>query len=77
MSIFNLVAFPVCAALCFCLGVKIACFAYLTYGERVSWWWGNDDDRVKVSWFDFAVGAIWLFLSGVYCLLCFAEELLK
>ncbi|HHX2502541.1 TPA: hypothetical protein ACU8BJ_002288 [Neisseria subflava] len=77
MSIFNLIVYALSAAVCLCLTFKIAVFAYIAYGERVSWWWGNDDDRVKVSWFDFAVGAIWLFLSGVYCLLCFAEELLK
>ena len=77
MSIFNLIVYVLIAAVCLCLTFKIAVFAYITYGERVSWWWGKDDDRVKVSWFDFAVGAIWLFLSGVYCLLCFAEELLK
>lgn len=77
MSILNLVFLPVGAAICLCLGLKIAVFAYLTYGERVSWWWGKDDDRIKVSWFDFASGAIWLFLSGFYWLVCFAEELLK
>ena len=77
MSIFNLIVYALSAAVCLYLTLKIAVFAYIAYGERVSWWWGKDDDRVKVSWFDFAVGAIWLFLSGVYCLLCFAEELLK
>lgn len=77
MSIFNLIVFSVGAALCLCSGVKIACFAYLTYGERVSWWWGKDDNRIKVSWLDFALGAFWFFLSSFYLLICFVEELLK
>ena len=77
MSIFNLFAFSIGAALCFYAGVKIAGFAYLAYSERVSWWWGKDDDRVKVSWVDFVLGAIWLFASGACWLVFFAAELLK
>lgn len=61
MSIFNLIVYALSAAVCLCLAFKIAVFAYLTYGERVSWWWGNEDDRVKMGWADFALCAVWLF----------------
>ena len=77
MSIFSLVVNVLSAAVCLCLTFKIAVFAYLTYGERFSWWWGNDDDRVKVGWLDFALCALWLFVASIDFLLRFTEELLK
>lgn len=77
MSIFNLIVYALSAAVCLCLTFKIAVFAYIAYGERVSWWWGNEDDRIKVGWSDFALCAVWLSDLSIDFLLRFAEELLK
>lgn len=77
MNIFSLIVNALSAAICLCVGLKIAVFAYLTYGERVSWWWCNGDDRVKVGWLDFALCAIWMFGFGIFWLICVAYELLK
>ena len=63
MSIFNLIINALSAAVCLCLTFKIAVFAYITYGERVSWWWGKNGDRIKVGWLDFALCALWLFVA--------------
>lgn len=77
MSILNLIVYALSAAFCLCLTFKIAVFAYLTYGERVSWWGGKEDDRVKVGGLDFALCALWLFDLSLDFLLRFTEELLK
>jgi hypothetical protein len=77
MSIFNLIIYPLSAAVCLYLTFKIAVFAYIAYGERVSWWWGKEDDRIKVGWLDFALCALWLFVASIDFLLRFTEELLK
>ena len=77
MSIFSLIVNALSAAFCLCLTFKIAVFAYLTYGERVSWWWVKEDDRVKVGWLDFSLCALWLFGLSIGFLLRFTEELLK
>lgn len=77
MSILNLIVYALSAAFCLCLTFKIAVFAYLTYGERVSWWWGKEDDRVKVGWLDFALCALWFFYLSIDFLLRFTEGLLK
>lgn len=77
MIIFNLIVYALSAAVCLCLTFKIAVFAYLTYGERVSWWWGNEDDRIKLCWLDFASCAVWLFYLSIDFLLRFTGELLK
>lgn len=77
MSIFSLVVNALSAVVCLYLMFKIAVFAYIAYGERVSWWWGNEDDRIKVGWLDFTLCALWLFGLSIGFLLRFAEELLK
>lgn len=77
MSIFSLVVNVLSAAVCLCLTFKIAVFAYLTYGERVSWWWGKKDDRIKLGWADFALCAVWMFDLSLDFLIRFTEELLK
>ena len=77
MSIFNLIVYALSAAVCFCLTFKIAVFAYLTCGERVSWWWGKEDDRVKLGWAYFALCAVWLFDLSLDFMLRFTGELLK
>lgn len=77
MSILNLIVYALSAAFCLCLTFKIAVFAYLTYGERVSWWWGKEDDRVKLGWADFALCAVWLLDLSIDFLLRFTGELLK
>ena len=77
MSIFNLIVYALSVAVCLYLTFKIAVFAYLTYGERVSWWWGKEDDRIKFGWSDFALCAVWLLDLSLDFLLRFTEELLK
>lgn len=77
MSIFNLIINALSAAVCLCLTFKIAVFAYITYGDSVSWWWGNEDDRIKLGWADFLVCALWLFGLSIGFLLRFTEELMK
>lgn len=77
MSIFNLIVYALSAAVCLCLTFKIAVFAYIAYGERVSWWWGKEDGRIKVGWSDFALCAVWLFDLSIDFLLRFTGELLK
>ena len=77
MSIFSLIINALSAAVCLYLTFKIAVFAYIAYGERVSWWWGKEDDRVKVGWSDFALCAVWLLDLSIDFLLRFTGELLK
>lgn len=77
MSILNLIINALSAAVCLYLTFKIAVFAYIAYGERVSWWWGKEDDRIKVDWADFALCAVWLFDLSLDFLLRFTGELLK
>lgn len=77
MSILNLIVYALSAAVCLCLMFKIAVFAYIAFGERVSWWWGKEDDRIKVGWLDFTLCAVWLFGLSIGFLLRFTEELLK
>lgn len=77
MSIFILVVNVLNAAVCLYLTFKIAVFVYIAYGEHVSWWWGKEDDRIKVGWLDFALCAVWLFGLSIGFLLRFTEELLK
>lgn len=77
MSILNLIIYALSAVVCLYFTFKITVFAYITYGERVAWWWGREDDRITVSWIDFSLCAIWMFASSIFWLVCFAEELLK
>lgn len=77
MSILNLIIYALSAVVCLYFTFKITVFAYITYGERVAWWWGKDDDRIKVGWADFALCAVWLLDLSLDFLLRFTEELLK